>query len=150
MFDFLLNSRVIIEFRMIFVIAALGHYLPLSINMLDVAIAGYMGIGAYTSAVLTRNFGTPFSARYLRFDRLDMVKRFLTSGRSGFYLAVTREGEVAAGDAVTWIARDDHAISVADVVDLYRADAANQDLLRRASELPALPEGWRDYFRKRL
>ena len=61
MFDFLLNSRVIIEFRMIFVIAALGHYLPLSINMLDVAIAGYMGIGAYTSAVLTRNFGAPFS-----------------------------------------------------------------------------------------
>jgi branched-chain amino acid transport system permease protein len=61
MFDFVLNSRVIIEFRMIFVIAALGHYLSLSINMLDVAIAGYMGIGAYTSAVLTRNFGAPFS-----------------------------------------------------------------------------------------
>jgi branched-chain amino acid transport system permease protein len=61
MFDFLTGSRVIIEFRMIFVIAALGHYLPLSINMLDVAIAGYMGIGAYTSAVLTRNFGAPFS-----------------------------------------------------------------------------------------
>ena len=65
MFDFLLNSRVIIEFRMIFVIAALGHYLPLSINMLDVAIAGYMGIGAYTSAVLTRNFGTPFTVALL-------------------------------------------------------------------------------------
>jgi len=65
MFDFLLNSRVIIEFRMIFVIAALGHYLPLSINMLDVAIAGYMGIGAYTSAVLTRNFGAPFSVALL-------------------------------------------------------------------------------------
>ena len=62
MFDVLTGSRVIIEFRMIFVIAALGHYLPLSINMLDVAIAGYMGIGAYTSAVLTRNFGAPFSA----------------------------------------------------------------------------------------
>jgi len=30
------------------------------------------------------------------------------------------------------------------------ADATNQDLLRRASDLPALPEGWRDYFRKRL
>ncbi|MBZ5641060.1 MAG: MOSC domain-containing protein [Acidobacteriia bacterium] len=86
----------------------------------------------------------------VRFDRLDMVKRFLASGRSGFYLAVIREGEIAAGDAVTWIARDDHVVSVADVVDLYRSDAANQDLLLRASELPALPEGWRDYFRKRL
>jgi MOSC domain-containing protein YiiM len=33
-----------------------------------------------------------------------MVKRFLTSGRTGFYLAVTREGEVGAGDEITVIA----------------------------------------------
>ena len=33
----------------------------------------------------------------VRFDRDDMVKRFLASGGSGFYLAVLREGEVAAG-----------------------------------------------------
>jgi hypothetical protein len=30
------------------------------------------------------------------------------------------------------------------------ADAVNQDLLRRMSELPAPPKGWRDYFRERL
>jgi hypothetical protein len=39
---------------------------------------------------------------------------------------------------------------VADIANLFMADATNQDLLRRASELAALPEGWRDYFRKRL
>ena len=86
----------------------------------------------------------------IRFGRPDMVKRFLRSGRTGFYLAVAREGEIAAGDAVTWVARHDLAITVAEIVGLYTADAANQDLLRRASELSALPEGWRDYFRKRL
>jgi len=86
----------------------------------------------------------------IRFGRPDMVKRFLRSGRTGFYLAVTREGEVAAGDAVASIARQALAISVADIVGLYSADAANQDLLRKASELSELPEGWRDYFRKRL
>jgi MOSC domain-containing protein YiiM len=86
----------------------------------------------------------------LRFDRPDMVKRFLRSGRTGFYLAVTREGEVTAGDAVVSIARHELAISVAEIVGLYSADAANQDLLRKASELSALPESWRDYFRKRL
>jgi len=86
----------------------------------------------------------------IRFGRPDMVKRFLRSGRTGFYLAVTREGEVAAGDAVAPIARHELAISVAEIVGLYSADAANQDLLRKASELSALPEGWRDYFRKRL
>jgi MOSC domain-containing protein YiiM len=85
----------------------------------------------------------------IRFSRPDMVKRFLRSGRTGFYLAVTREGEVTAGDAVESIARHAQAISVAEIVSLYTADAANQDLLRKASELSALPEGWRDYFRKR-
>jgi len=75
----------------------------------------------------------------IRFGRPDMVKRFLRSGRTGFYLAVTREGEVAAGDAVASIARQELAISVADIVGLYSADAANQDLLRKASELPSFP-----------
>jgi MOSC domain-containing protein YiiM len=52
----------------------------------------------------------------VRFDRADMVKRFLQSGRSGFYLSVSKEGEVTAGDTVTFIARDEHGVSVADVV----------------------------------
>jgi MOSC domain-containing protein YiiM len=86
----------------------------------------------------------------IRFGRTDMVKRFLRSGRTGFYLAVAREGDVTAGDAVTLIARHDPAVTVAEIVGLYAADAVNQELLRRASELSALPEGWRDYFRKRL
>jgi MOSC domain-containing protein YiiM len=86
----------------------------------------------------------------IRFGRPDMVRRFHDSRRNGFYLAVVQEGEVTAGDSFELIARDEHGVTVADVVALYAADAANQDLLRRVSELPALPEGWREYFRKRL
>jgi MOSC domain-containing protein YiiM len=41
-------------------------------------------------------------------------------------------------------------LSVHGGIDLYATDARNQDLLRRASELAALPEGWREYFRRRL
>jgi hypothetical protein len=37
-----------------------------------------------------------------------------------------------------------------EVRDLYTADAANQERLRRASELSALPESWRQYIRERL
>jgi MOSC domain-containing protein YiiM len=86
----------------------------------------------------------------IRFGRLDIVKRFLLSGRTGFYFAVLQEGEVAAGDSIELLARDEHGVTVADIVNLYTADAANQGLLRRVSELPALPAGWRDYFRKRF
>src|SRR5262249_50430804 len=46
----------------------------------------------------------------IRFGRADMVKRFQRSGRTGFYLAVLREGEVAAGDPVEFIARDEHGV----------------------------------------
>jgi MOSC domain-containing protein YiiM len=86
----------------------------------------------------------------IRFGRPDVVKRFQRSRRTGFYLAVLREGEVTAGDALEFLAQDEHGVTVADVVGLYAADAANQEALRRVSELPALPEGWRAYFRKRL
>jgi len=86
----------------------------------------------------------------IRFGRPDIIKRFLHSGRNGFYLAVVQEGEVGAGDSIALVARDQNGITVAEIVNLYSADAANQDLLRRVSELSALPESWRDYFRKRL
>ena len=86
----------------------------------------------------------------IRFGRPDIIKRFLQSGRTGFYLAVLREGDVTAGDSIELLARDEHGVTVADVVNLYMADATNQDILRRVSKLPALPAGWRDYFRQRL
>jgi MOSC domain-containing protein YiiM len=86
----------------------------------------------------------------IRFNRSDIVKRFLQSGRTGFYFAVLKEGEVAAGDSIELLEKDEHNVPVADVVNLYRGDATNQDLLRRVSGLPSLPKSWRDYFRSRL
>jgi MOSC domain-containing protein YiiM len=86
----------------------------------------------------------------VRFGRDDMVKRFLASGRSGFYLAVLREGEVGAGDEMEVTSRDEHDVTVADIAALYSGDADNQGLLRRAVDLPALPQSWREYLRKRL
>jgi MOSC domain-containing protein YiiM len=86
----------------------------------------------------------------IRFGRPDIVKRFLQSGRSGFYFAVLKEGEIGAGDSIELLKRDEEGVTVADIVNLYRRDATNQDLLRRVSELSSLPKSWRDYFRKRL
>lgn len=86
----------------------------------------------------------------VRFGRSDMVKRFQAAGRSGFYLAVIREGMVTPGDSLEFIAQDANGVTVTDVVGLYTTDAANQELLRRVSNLSALPESWRDYFRQRL
>jgi MOSC domain-containing protein YiiM len=86
----------------------------------------------------------------IRFDSPAMVKRFLQSKRAGFYLAVLREGEVGAGDPIERGTSPESGLTVTDIVNLYTTDAENQELLRRAAEIPALPEGWKEYFRKRL
>jgi MOSC domain-containing protein YiiM len=86
----------------------------------------------------------------LRFGEPSMVKRFHQSRRSGFYLAVEREGEVGSGDAIERLARNPMRLTVSDVVTLYATDSANQPLLESASSHPSLPAPWRDYFRKRL
>lgn len=51
----------------------------------------------------------------IRFGRDDMIKRFLLSGRSGFYLAVLREGEIGAGDAIALEPGHTGAPTVAEV-----------------------------------
>ncbi len=86
----------------------------------------------------------------IRFGRPDIIKRFLQSGRTGFYFSVSQKGEVGAGDAIEPVGQTDEGLSVAEVVRLYTVDAENQELLRRATRSSALPESWRDYFRKRL
>jgi MOSC domain-containing protein YiiM len=86
----------------------------------------------------------------IRFGRDDMVKRFLHSGRSGFYFAVVREGQITAGDPLEIAARDVRGVTVSDLIALETADAPDQDVLRRALEVPALPESWKRYLRKKL
>jgi MOSC domain-containing protein YiiM len=59
----------------------------------------------------------------VRFDRDDMVKRFLAHGGTGFYFAVLEEGEVAAGDVIERVARAEGVVTVADVAARHRARA---------------------------
>ncbi len=89
----------------------------------------------------------------VRFQSDDMVRRFLASGRTGFYLGVKREGEVGAGDEIAVIARDLNAVPVSEITRLYIAKRYGDDdvtLVRRALRVAALPESWKEYFRERL
>ncbi len=52
----------------------------------------------------------------IRFDREDIVPRFLESGRTGFYLRVLEEGSLGAGDAIARLAAQPSAPSIADLV----------------------------------
>jgi MOSC domain-containing protein YiiM len=89
----------------------------------------------------------------IRFQSDDMVKRFLASGRTGFYFAVTREGEVGAGDKIEAVARDPNGVPVSEITRLYianRYEEADVQSVKRALRVAALPESWKQYFRERL
>ena len=86
----------------------------------------------------------------IRFDRDDMIKRFIASHTSGFYLAVLEEGELEAGSPIEIVDRDPATVSVADINRLYYGDSNDAGLLRRAVSVEALPQGWRDYFLQKV
>ena len=86
----------------------------------------------------------------IRFQDPGVIKKLLQSRKSGFYLAVLKEGAITAGDPIRLIDRDEHNVSVTDIVNLYTGTATERQLVDRALELPALPVSWRDHLRKQI
>lgn len=82
----------------------------------------------------------------VKFGRDDMVKRFLKSRRTGFYCAVLREGEIAPGDRIEFLSRDEEKVTIADITRLYAFDKHDVAGMRKAAQAKALSENWRQYF----
>ena len=114
----------------------------------DIAIGDRVRVGS--AELMVTQPRLPCFKLGIRFGRDDMVKRFLQSGRSGFYFALVREGEITAGDRLEIAVRDTRGVTVSDMIALETADEPDRDLLRRALETPALPESWKRHFRKRF
>jgi len=86
----------------------------------------------------------------IRFGRKDIIRRFLQSRRSGFYLAVTQTGELVAGDEIEMISRDDNNVTVTDIVRVWVEDKSDVDTMTRALNIDSLPETWKEPFRERI
>jgi MOSC domain-containing protein YiiM len=117
----------------------------------DTHIGDEFAIGSATVVVTQPRL--PCYKLGVKFQDDGMVKRFLASRRTGFYLAVVREGTVGAGDEITVVSRDPHAISVAEITRLYVAksyDDRDVALIERATRVNALPASWKDHLRDRL
>jgi MOSC domain-containing protein YiiM len=85
-----------------------------------------------------------------KFDRTAIVKEFLESGFSGFYFAVAVEGESGTGDTVEVLSRDPGGVRVSDLNRLYRSKMNDRELMRRAVQVEALADAWRDMLLDRL
>jgi MOSC domain-containing protein YiiM len=79
-----------------------------------------------------------------------MLKRMLENGRSGFYFGVVKQGFVEAGALIEKVHGDETGVSVADLNRIYRDGCQDANLLRRAANLEALPESWREYLAEEL
>ena len=138
-----------------------GHELPLGVFGENFTTEGLLEDSVHlgdrfavgSAEVLVTQPRLPCYKLGVRFDSPDMVKRFFAARRTGFYLAIAREGEVGAGDEIKLISPDPNAVPVSEIARLYaekRWGDSDLTILRRVLRVDALPETWKDYFQDRL
>lgn len=114
----------------------------------EVTIGDIFQIGS--SKVIATQPRMPCYKLGIKFGRMDVLKKFLASGRSGIYFKVSKEGEVGAGDAIEHIGKDPNRITISDIVRLYASEKEDIETMRRAVKVEALPEGWKHYFLEQI
>jgi MOSC domain-containing protein YiiM len=103
-----------------------------------------------TATVMVRQPRIPCYKLAAKFQRDDILQRFLESGRSGFYFSVEQEGTVAAGDAFKLLSRNPSAVTIEEMNRLFVPEKYNRTLLEKALATSALPQDWHDYLSRRL
>lgn len=83
----------------------------------DVRVGDRLAIGSAQFEVTQPRL--PCYKLAIRFGRDDIIKRFLKSGRSGFYLAVVREGDIGTDDAIALERSRSNAPTIAEVAAQY-------------------------------
>lgn len=114
----------------------------------EVHVGDLFRVGSAT--VMARQPRMPCYKLALKFQRDDILERFLLSGRSGIYFSVEHEGEVGEGDTIELASQNLSGITIAEMNRLFVGEKYNYDLLRKAIATDALPESWREYFLPRL
>jgi MOSC domain-containing protein YiiM len=114
----------------------------------DVSIGDRYRVGSAVVRVTTPRL--PCFKLAAKFQRDDMIERFVRSGRSGFYFSVLEEGEVGAGDEFELLGREEPTLTIAEVNELYTAKSPDHETLQRSLHVKLLPESWRMRFRARL
>ena len=113
----------------------------------DVHIGDRFSIG--TAELVVTQPRLPCFKLNLKFNREDMVQRFLASHRTGFYFRVLREGELGAGDEIISTHRDQNRVSILDIMHLYLGESQSSELRNRALQAEYLTPSWRKEFSER-
>ena len=85
----------------------------------------------------------------IRLNEPQMAALLVAHGRPGFYCRVLEEGELQAGDSIELEKPGDPAVTVTEVLSLYRNPAPEREDLERALATPLTSE-WKEELRERL
>jgi MOSC domain-containing protein YiiM len=89
----------------------------------------------------------------VKFGRMDIIKRFLASRRTGIYFKVSQEGDVGAQDPIELVDHDKNNVTIKDIVQLYVNTSHNENdiqKMKRAINIIDLPEGWKYHFIQKI
>ena len=86
----------------------------------------------------------------IRFKNPGMLRRFLVSGRTGYYLRILSEGDVEAGDSIDLVDHHPGRVPVSEVTRLLTRDRHDARGLGRVLAVDALPEDLRPTFEEAL
>jgi MOSC domain-containing protein YiiM len=114
---------------------SLGENLTLrGVDVTNAVIGERWRVGGAILQVTAPRMPCSTFASYWNVDRL--AKRFIQSGRTGSYLRVLTEGEVAAGDEVLVLDRPSHGLTLLQTLRALTGDRSLAPKLLTAYELP--------------
>ena len=113
----------------------------------DVAVGDTYRVG--TAVVQVSQPRAPCWKLGRRWNRMDMPKLVLQSGRTGWYVRVLQEGDVERGDTLTLLDTPfpHWTIDLLNAVAYSRSGTADVAAARELADCPALAESWRGGFR---
>lgn len=77
-------------------------------------------------------------------------KRFLPSGRVGFYLRVLQEGELRVGDRIERVSSDVAGVSIHESMQALVRGPRQKEIISRLLGVDALSAAWRESLREKL
>ena len=83
----------------------------------------------------------------IKFGKMDIIKKFLGSEKSGIYFKVIKEGEIGVDDNIRLIKKDNNNVTIKNMVELIKKDDKDSKILiEKAIKVSDLPTGWKHYF----
>ncbi len=92
---------------------------------------------------------TPCYKLGIKFGRSDMVEKFWSSRRSGFYFSVVVEGELGSGDSIERMSTGLGAVCIAEVLELASGLEPGRAQLERVLQ-SVLPDEWKLSFTQKF